>query len=220
MHVRPQDASDEDAKQGKAVLKPISELKVGDEVLAWAEWKNPQEAQSYEKVIDIISSRKQQRLVHINLEDGQSITATDGHPFRTTAGWLDAILLKHGDQLQLDTTSGRTVAVQSVLTESKIVPVFNLEVANAHTYFVGAAGVLVHNISVNQMNKQIDTGQAPPGIKRVDPVNTVVPGSQDHVHFDDGTSLNRDGSIHDEHRGKPKPTNQQKKWLRKCGWKI
>ncbi len=41
-----------------------------------------------------------------------------------------------------------------------------------------------------------------------------------HVHFDDGTSLNQDGTTHDKKNGQPNPTGKQKKWLKKHGWKL
>jgi hypothetical protein len=72
----------------------------------------------------------------------------------TTDGWRDAVLLKKGGQLLLKGTGGdqtgaagdsRTAAIIDVQTESKTLLVFNLEVANGHTYFVGRDGELAHN---------------------------------------------------------------------------
>ena len=60
--------------------------------------------------------------------------------------------------------------------------------------------------------------QTPAGIKRFDSSEKDVPKSQDHVHFDDGTSLNVDGSIHDKKNGVPKLTNKQEKFLNKNNW--
>ncbi|MFZ4702754.1 MAG: polymorphic toxin-type HINT domain-containing protein, partial [Candidatus Methylumidiphilus sp.] len=75
-------------------------------------------------------------------------TATEGHPFKTTDGWRDAIMLKKGGKLLLkggDADAERTATITDIRTEQKTLPVFNLEVANAHTYFVGIDGELVHN---------------------------------------------------------------------------
>ena len=70
--------------------------------------------------------------------------------------------------------------------------------------------------SQNQMQKQVERGKAPRQVDRVDKAHQ--PGTQDHVHFKDGTSLNKDGSIHDSHRGSPNLTNATKEWLKKNGW--
>lgn len=159
-------------RQGKPALKPIADIKIGDEVLAWDEMaahdgklgkkteeikgKTGSSAQQisairYEKVSDLITSEKQQRLVHITLEGGKSITATDGHPFRTSEGWRDAILLKKGGKLLLkgsgegDDDSAGGATIEDVRIETKTVRVYNLEVENLHTFFVGDEGYVVHN---------------------------------------------------------------------------
>ncbi len=46
--------------------------------------------------------------------------------------------------------------------------------------------------SPNQMNKQIESGSAPNTVKRVD--TGKIKGEQNHVHFKDGSALNRDGT--------------------------
>jgi len=155
VHVRPQGASSLDAMRGKSERKAIKDLRPGDEVLAYAEWQEPGSAQtdsgdkldarlSYQKVSDLIASHREQRVVHVTLDDGQTIEATDGHPFKTTDGWRDAILLRKGGKLLLK-GSGEAATIADVRIEVKTLPVFNIEVANAHTFFVGADGVLVHN---------------------------------------------------------------------------
>lgn len=133
---------------GNPVLKAISELKVGDKVLAKSEWKAEGEDLSYESITDIISTpNAEQNWVHITLKGGDVLTATEGHPFSTPEGWRDAILLKKGGQLLLKGEDGDalTVQIEDVRTETKVLTTYNLEVANAHTYFVGKDAVLVHN---------------------------------------------------------------------------
>lgn len=46
-----------------------------------------------------------------------------------------------------------------------------------------------------------------------------VKGQKPHVHFKDGTSLNNDGTVHDEHKGIPNISNKIRKWLEKYNWK-
>ena len=74
--------------------------------------------------------------------------------------------------------------------------------------------------STNQMNQQIKKGQAPKDIERVDKADTNVKGSQNHVHFKDGTSMNQDGTIHDAHKGTPNPSKEAVEWLKNNGWNI
>ncbi|MFN7882575.1 MAG: polymorphic toxin-type HINT domain-containing protein, partial [bacterium] len=154
VHVKPSGASQQDAQQGQATLKAISQLQVGDEVLALAEWKDKgtqaQQDQrlSYEKVTDIFTSFKEQTLVHLTLANGQQLSATEGHPFLTTEGWRDAVMLKKGGKLLLkggEEDSEPALEITEIRTERKTLPVYNIEVANAHTYFVGIDGVVVHN---------------------------------------------------------------------------
>jgi hypothetical protein len=163
VQVMPAGASDADATQGKTELKPIGALQVGDKVLALAEWKergaqvngdaklngNADARLAYERITDIYTSRKEQVLVHLTLASGEQLTATEGHPFKTSEGWRDAVLLKRGGKLLLKGSAGdgseRTADVADVRVERSTVQVFNLEVANAHTFFVGNDGALVHN---------------------------------------------------------------------------
>jgi hypothetical protein len=156
VHVKPDEAKAKDAKLGKSKLRPISDITLGDEVLAFSEWKDKGKSGkmnrrlSYEKVTDVYTSYKAQTLVHLTLEDGQTLTATEGHPFKTTDGWRDAIMLKKGGKLLLkggdgDADAERTATIAEVRTEQRMLPVYNLEVANGHTYFVGIEGELVHN---------------------------------------------------------------------------
>ncbi len=103
---------------------------------------------------DIYSSEKERKLVHITLNNGKSITVTDGHPFRTSEGWRDAVLLKKGTKLLLmgsgdeeadSKNSPATATIEDVRIETKTVRVYNLEVEGLHTFFVGDEGYVVHN---------------------------------------------------------------------------
>lgn len=175
-------------RQGKPALKPIADIQVGDEVLAWDELaahdvqlrhdknKNSQELQAktgssaqqisakrYEKVSDVFSSERERKLVHITLEGGKSLTATDGHPFRTSEGWRDAVLLKRGAKLLLmgsgegeeSDKAATTATIEDVRIEVKTTRVYNLEVENLHTFFVGEQGVVVHNATSGSGNGPI-----------------------------------------------------------------
>ena len=162
VHIKPIDAKGQNAQLAKTDLKPIDQLQVGDEVLALSEWKdkgsNAQRDKrlSYEKVTDIYTSHKAQTLVYLTLDNGETLTATEGHPLMTTEGWRDAVMLKKGGKLLLkggnsDSDAESAAIVIEVRTEQKVLPVFNIEVANAHTYFVGVDGELVHNAGCSKV---------------------------------------------------------------------
>ena len=92
-----------------------------------------------------VFERESDELVHI-VVNGERITTTPEHPFyRPTAGWTSAADLRAGDRLAL--LSGKVVVVEEVQHEilEKPITVYNFEVEDFHTYFVGYASILVHN---------------------------------------------------------------------------
>lgn len=72
--------------------------------------------------------------------------------------------------------------------------------------------------NANKMNQQIQRGR--PGTRGIERVDKGDPscGEKPHVHFQDKTSLNFDGSIHKKSNGAPNPTNDQKAWLKSWHW--
>jgi len=81
---------------------------------------------------------------------------------------------------------------------------------------LGAAWTVVHNApSTNQIEQKIKKGQAPKNIKRAD--KGKVKGEQDHIHLEDGSALNKDGSW--KHGGRDL-TNKEKDWLADNGWNL
>ncbi|MDR6969265.1 RHS repeat-associated protein [Flavobacterium arsenatis] len=73
----------------------------------------------------------------------------------------------------------------------------------------------VTKVSMNQLNKLVKTGKAPKSITRFD--LGKVKGEINHVHFDDGSALNIDGTW--KHGGKVL-TNKEIKFLQENGWTI
>jgi hypothetical protein len=69
--------------------------------------------------------------------------------------------------------------------------------------------------SPNQMNQQIKTGNSPRDVKRVDVGR--VKGEQNHIHFKDGSALNRDGTWK---HGKRHLSNAEKQWVQENGWTL
>lgn len=155
VHVRPEGAADGDAASGKSMLKAIADVKPGDQVLSLAEWKDREALaagdarMAYEPVLNVFTSLREQALVRLTLDTGGVITATEGHPFKTSQGWRDASTLAVGSRLLLKSgatqDTERFASVVSVRAEKRVVQVFNLEVAHAHTFFAGDDGLLVHN---------------------------------------------------------------------------
>jgi len=79
------------------------------------------------------------------------IRTTENHPFYVKGkGWVHARDLMPGDELR--DQNGRYVKVRKTVDSGQTEPVFNLQVAGAHTYFVtlpmSGQNVLVHNVSV------------------------------------------------------------------------
>lgn len=72
--------------------------------------------------------------------------------------------------------------------------------------------------SINQLETDIKKGKAPKGFKHFHNMHTK--GGQEHVHLEDGTSLNKDGSWKDGKNSQHKLTNKQIKYLQDNGWDI
>ena len=74
------------------------------------------------------------------------IETTDEHPFYVEGkGWIKAGNLKIGDTLRL--LNGNNIKIDGVEVQKldKEIKVYNFEVEDFHTYFVGETGILVHN---------------------------------------------------------------------------
>ncbi|MET9656722.1 RHS repeat-associated core domain-containing protein [Streptomyces sp. NPDC006510] len=126
--------------------KPIKDVQIGDEVLA----TDPETGESGPRpVTALIKGTGDKQLVDITLDTGasHSLTATDGHPFWVPAlnRWIEADELTAGQWLQ--TSSGTWVQITAVTRRTTSTTVYNLTVADFHTYYAlaGATPVLVHN---------------------------------------------------------------------------
>lgn len=122
-------------------FKPIEEIEVGDKVLS----ENELTGEVAVKTVTETYVNETEELVHIGV-NGETISATPSHPFYVDKlGWTLARSLRAGDVLVL--SNGELVTVEFVqheILESPI-KVYNFEVEEFHTYFVGECGVLVHN---------------------------------------------------------------------------
>ena len=122
-------------------LRNIEDIKVGD--LVWA--KDTESGEIGLKTVVKTFERETDELVNIKVQN-ETITTTPEHPFYVPQkGWTSAIDLRAGDMLCL--LSGEIVVIEVVQHEilENPVKVYNFEVEDFHTYYVGYCSVLVHN---------------------------------------------------------------------------
>ena len=121
--------------------KAIEEIEIGDFV--WAENPETGEKELKEVVQTFVNETNELVYVYVN---GEEIVTTPEHPFYIpNQGWTASIQLRAGDILVLQ--NGKYVVIEKIqheILESPIT-VYNFEVEDFHTYYVGTAGVLVHN---------------------------------------------------------------------------
>jgi hypothetical protein len=80
----------------------------------------------------------------LRLQNGETIRTTSVHRvFTAERGVIDVAELKPGDQVE--TLYAGPQAIQDITPGPSSVTVHNLTVDDYHTYFVGAAGMWVHN---------------------------------------------------------------------------
>jgi hypothetical protein len=127
--------------------KPIETLRVGDQVLG----ADPATgALSYQPVV-VVYHNPPSPTLRIKLEKDE-IVATPIHRFwRVGKGWTLARELRPGDSLRVLGGVAKVAAIEA----DAVQPVFNLEVAQGHSYFVGPQGALVHD------NSPLEPGSTP-----------------------------------------------------------
>ncbi len=124
--------------------RAISEVQEGE--LLWSE--NPETGERALKPVIRRYVTPQKALVEVDVEEvsgaAELIRATPGHPFWVEGmGWIPAQDLTPGEVLHAG--DGRIVRVTGGHSVPSSETVYNFEVEGWHTYFVGAANVLVHN---------------------------------------------------------------------------
>ena len=119
----------------------IENIRAGDLVYAWNDETGETEIKS---VVETYLNESDE-LIHVFV-GGEEIVSTPGHPFYIAGkGWTQAVQLRAGDILVL--WDGGYVIIELIEHEllENPVKVYNFQVADDHTYFVGDNGVLVHN---------------------------------------------------------------------------
>ena len=126
--------------------------------------------QTYKPVLNTFT-RQAEKMVKV-WANGELINTTYSHPFRVNGQWIVAGKLQKGDQIQipaqLEASVGvsnfarSSIEVDSVLNYLETTPVYNFEVEDYHTYYVGNQGFLVHNWCAIDKLKAL-TGEAKTG---------------------------------------------------------
>lgn len=134
----------------------------------------------------MITGERDYDLVILTLVGGERIEATGGHPFYVHAqGWRDAERLAVGDRLYLQEKG--SVRIKDIRREARNEAVYNLSVANTHTYYVGEDGVLVHNAKCyrRKFDKSREQEGKPPLPPEWDAHHRIPQKYRNHPGFDD-----------------------------------
>ena len=98
-----------------------------------------------EKRVITTTVNKVDRLIELDI-DGEIIQCTETHPFQVKGrGWVNASDLAPNDIVYTKDWNTATVKSVNLLELDEPVEVFNFEVEDCHTYFVGDKFILVHN---------------------------------------------------------------------------
>jgi len=121
-------------------LRPIKEIEIGDKVWAFNEETGEK---SLQEVVHLIFGEGTKELVDITLENGELLTATTEHPFYVNNEWVNAGDLTNSSDLL--SFGGENIAIEFIKSYTQEQEVYNLTVANDHTYYVGKNAILSHN---------------------------------------------------------------------------
>ena len=118
--------------------RPVESVRVGDRVLAQDASTG---ALGFKPVVAVYHNPPAET-VSVRLDRGETVVASVYHRFwRAGLGWAQARELKAGDVLRVLGGTARVVSAETGPT----VPVYNLDVADAHTFLVGKSDALVHD---------------------------------------------------------------------------
>ena len=122
--------------------KRIDEIEVGDKVWAYNIFTGETELK---EVLTVYVHDDETEILHLHTTAGDVDTTTN-HPFYVLGrGWVAAGDLNEGDEVYLIDGSTAYVTGAELERFTEPVTVYNLEVADLHTYFVGEKSILVHN---------------------------------------------------------------------------
>ncbi len=129
----------------------IDEIEVGDKVWAYDIFTGETEL----KEVLTVYVHEVDEILHLQTSCGD-IDTTTNHPFYVIErGWVAAGDLVEGDEIYLLDGSTAVITGSELEQLSETIKVYNLEVEDFNTYFVGDEAVLVHNyISNKEANQQ------------------------------------------------------------------
>jgi len=119
-------------------IKHIEDIQIGD--LVWAYNEETGET-NLQKVVNTFINESDHILSIFT--KGEIIKTTAEHPLFTQDGWKDAADLQSGDKIL--TANSEHIEVLKTEFSYDTTTVYNFEVDNWHTYYVGAEKLLVHN---------------------------------------------------------------------------
>ena len=129
--------------------KAIETVKVGDTIPC----VDHITGESAEKRVITTTVNKVNRLIELDI-DGEIIRCTETHPFQVKGrGWVNASDLAPNDVVYTKDWNTATVKSVNLLELDEPVEVFNFEVEDCHTYFVGDKFILVHNAGCGDFKK-------------------------------------------------------------------
>ncbi len=133
--------------------KRIDEIEVGDKVWAY----DTETGKTELKEVQIVYIHDCDEILHLHTSCGD-IDTTSNHPFYVIGkGWVTAGELKAGDKVYRLDGSMAVVTGSELERLAEPIKVYNLEVEDYHTYFVGDVPVLVHNYSGNDYDYYDDS---------------------------------------------------------------
>lgn len=140
----------------------IERVAAGD--LIWSRSEQTGEVQLRRVARRFVTPEQPVQRLEFEAEDGalDTLTVTPEHRFWTERGWVAAAELRADDRVRL--RSGAEVTVRGAEPLGERITVYNFEVEEFHTYFVGAEGLWVHNDCEGK-----DEPQAPEGGYERDP---------------------------------------------------
>jgi hypothetical protein len=118
--------------------KPIEQIEVGD--IVWA-YNDTTGVYGQKRVKTLF--RYERDSVYFIQTGNEVIKATADHPFYIGGRWLRVAELKVGDSVKL--FDGSNLVIEQITIMPGRTTVYNFEVEDYHTYYVGEAKVLVHN---------------------------------------------------------------------------
>ena len=148
-----------------------------------------------EKKVISTTVNKVDRLIELDI-DGEIIQCTETHPFQVKGrGWIEAADLAPNDVVYTKDWNTATVNSVNLLELDEAVEVFNFEVEDYHTYFVGDGCILVHNLGCTQTNTSGVGQKHHPFSRKIVRAANENPNLKGHVTRNSGTvkALTADG---------------------------